>query len=132
MCDVNPSQIRKEMPIILKGWARAYFMKHMCEARRSEEAIFRLLKRKNNHQKKYLLLGEWKEMLLSREMKYDPDASERDVFKPLLHALLKSKVSCRVVIKWIGTCAIGDRNKSLFHLLRVFKGQVVQGLKGSD
>lgn len=80
MCNVNLTQKRKAMTIMLKGPARAYFARHVRDARRYEEAVCRLRKRYNNREKRYRLFNEWQEMSLTRVMKDDPTASEIGVF----------------------------------------------------
>lgn len=88
MCDVNESQKRRAITIMLKGTARAYYSTHVRDAATYDEAVHMLRRRYNNREKKYRLLSEWQEMRLSRAMKDDPTASEMGVFQTFVARMM--------------------------------------------
>lgn len=81
MCDVNLTQKRKYMKMMLKGPARGYFTRHVRHAKTYEDPAHRPKKRYNNHEELYRQFHELKEMPLTRTMSDEPMASEIEVLQ---------------------------------------------------
>lgn len=88
MCDATPEEMRKAMPVMLKGNALRLFSKKAKDCVTYENGAEMLRSWYNSREKQNRLLTEWREMKLSEAMEEKPDESEVAVYRDFIARLM--------------------------------------------